>query len=77
MWRIRVIMVPAETQQCVLCIVEQNHCQQYTPNECCTEMLLWRMYDASNSKAHLGLHAEFHKFLPDFNQIWEFLDKFI
>jgi len=57
MWCIRVTMVSVETQQCVLCIVEQNRCRQYT-DECCTEMLLWRIYVASNSKTHLGLHAK-------------------
>jgi hypothetical protein len=76
MWRIRVTMVPVETQQCVMCIVERNHCRQYT-DECCTEMLLWGIYVASNSKTHLGLHEKCPKFLPDFNQIWEFLDKLL
>jgi hypothetical protein len=50
MWRIRVTMVPVETQQCFLCIVEQNHCQQFTDNECCTEVLLWQIYVVSNKK---------------------------
>jgi len=76
MWRIRVARVPVETQQCVLCVVEQNHCQQYTDNECCTEMLLWRICVASNNKTHLGLHAKCPKFLPDFNQVGSFSTNF-
>jgi hypothetical protein len=28
-------------------------------------------------KTHLGLHAKCPRILPDFNQIWEFLDIFM
>jgi hypothetical protein len=75
-WRIRVIVVAVETQRCALCIVEQKSLSAIT-DECCTEMLSWRIYVASNNKTHLGFHAKCPKFLPDFNQIWESLDKFL
>jgi hypothetical protein len=40
-------------------------------------VFLWWIYVASNNKTHLGLHAKCPRILPDFKQIWKFLDKFL
>lgn len=41
----RLNIVATETQQCVLCIVGGTcGCQQCNNIECCTELLLWRIF---------------------------------
>jgi len=46
LWRVRLPIVPLKRNISV-CIVETTrHCQQYIHVECCTRMVLWRIYVA-------------------------------
>ena len=49
-----------------VCVVELHVGQQYKNSECCTNMILWRIYVTSNAV----LHVQHAILLSDFNQIW-------
>jgi hypothetical protein len=65
---VRVTTVEMERQHWVMWVqLTTSHRRQYKNTECCTKMILWRIYVAGSNKTHLGLQVKW--FLSDFNQI--------
>ena len=60
MWRVRVVIVPLYTQHCVLCVLLSyvSLCQLYKNIECCSAVLLWLIYVASNNNTYVGLKVK-------------------
>ena len=67
LWRVRVTVVVTGTQQCVLCLLLRYMLRNNV--ECCTKMVLWRIYFASNNKSYCILNIK----CPIF---WQILTKF-
>ena len=56
LWRVRVTIVVIEMEQCVLCLLLSY--MSHNNVECCTKMLLWRIYFTSNNKSSCILHIK-------------------
>ena len=78
LWHVGVTNFVIEMQQFTLCIVELHvKSTVFVENiYCCTIMLLWHIYFASNNKMQFSLCVRCPKYLSDFNQILVFLTDF-